>query len=57
VGVPGPAAAATILGETEYGSRFVSAVATDNVLGVQFHPERSGGTGLRFLGGVLRWAA
>jgi hypothetical protein len=34
----------------------VSAVDRGNVLGVQFHPERSGGDGLRVLGNFVRWA-
>jgi glutamine amidotransferase len=38
-----------ILAETEHGGRFVSAVARGNLLGVQFHPERSGDDGLRLL--------
>ena len=52
----GAAADAVTLAETEHGSRFVSAVDRGNVLGVQFHPERSGGTGLRILGNFTRWA-
>ena len=39
----------SILAETEHGARFVSAVARGNLLGVQFHPERSGDDGLRLL--------
>jgi glutamine amidotransferase len=39
------AAAAT----TEYGSRFVSALARTNVWGTQFHPEKSGGVGAQVL--------
>ena len=35
--------------ETEYGATFTSAVATKNVYGTQFHPEKSGDTGLRIL--------
>lgn len=34
---------------TEYGSPFASAVAKDNVLGVQFHPEKSQRAGLALL--------
>ena len=30
-----------IIGETEYGYRFTSAVAHGNVLGIQPHPEKS----------------
>ena len=52
----GAGADAVTLAETEHGSRFVSAIDRGNVLGVQFHPERSGGTGLRILGNFTRWA-
>lgn len=47
---------AVTLAETEHGARFVSAIDRGNVLGVQFHPERSGGAGLRILGNFTRWA-
>jgi imidazole glycerol phosphate synthase glutamine amidotransferase subunit len=53
-GVPaGPDAEQTILARTGHGRSFVSAVARANVLGVQFHPERSGADGLRFLANVV----
>ena len=56
-GLPtGDDGAAAILAETEHGSRFVSAIAHENVLGVQFHPERSGGNGLRLLANTVRWS-
>jgi imidazole glycerol phosphate synthase glutamine amidotransferase subunit len=56
-GVPaGLAGEAAILAETDHGDRFVSAIDRGNVLGVQFHPERSGGTGVRLLGNFVRWA-
>jgi imidazole glycerol-phosphate synthase subunit HisH len=38
-----------VLALTEHGRRFVSAVARGPLLGVQFHPERSGSDGLRLL--------
>jgi imidazole glycerol phosphate synthase glutamine amidotransferase subunit len=45
-----------ILGETTHGGRFVSAIDRGNVLGVQFHPERSGADGIRLLANFVRWA-
>jgi glutamine amidotransferase len=36
-----PRSTDVILGETVYASTFVSAVAADNLYGVQFHPEKS----------------
>lgn len=44
------------LAETDHGGRFVSAIDRGNILGVQFHPERSGGAGVRLLGNFTRWA-
>jgi glutamine amidotransferase len=44
-----PADRSVVVAETEHGSRFASVVAQDRVLGVQFHPERSGEDGLRLL--------
>ncbi|MEO8462740.1 MAG: imidazole glycerol phosphate synthase subunit HisH [Chloroflexota bacterium] len=52
----GPGAGSVTLAETTHGSTFVSAIDHGNVLGVQFHPERSGGAGLRLLGNFTRWA-
>lgn len=34
---------------TEYGAELTAAVARDNVYGVQFHPEKSGETGMKIL--------
>jgi imidazole glycerol-phosphate synthase subunit HisH len=38
---------------TEYGERFTAAVEHGNVMGVQFHPEKSGEAGLRVLRNFL----
>ena len=38
-----------VLGRTEHGRAFVSAVAKDSVVGFQFHPEKSQANGLRLL--------
>lgn len=44
-----PADPADIVGTAEYGERFVSMVARDNIVGVQFHPEKSSTHGLMML--------
>jgi len=49
VGLPDPAAPEVVVATTDHGSRFVSAVGRGSLLGVQFHPERSGTDGLRLL--------
>ena len=38
-----------VLGEAEYGRRFVTAVTRDSFVGVQFHPEKSSLDGLALL--------
>lgn len=44
-----PANEADILAKTHYGDYFVSAVAHDNIYGIQFHPEKSQKFGLQIL--------
>lgn len=39
----------SVIGMTEYSEEFASVIARDNVYGTQFHPEKSGKTGLRIL--------
>lgn len=41
------------IGATTYGQTFSSAVARDNFMGVQFHPEKSGKAGARLLRNFL----
>ena len=48
-GEPSANAADLVLATTVHGTRFASAIARDGLLGVQFHPERSGDDGLQVL--------
>lgn len=40
---------------TEYGAPLTAAVRRENVFGCQFHPEKSGGTGLKILKAFCEW--
>jgi glutamine amidotransferase len=44
-----------IAGTTEYGVEFCSIIAKGNVIGTQFHPEKSGDLGLRIYDNFLRY--
>jgi imidazole glycerol-phosphate synthase subunit HisH len=44
-----PADAADVVGRGDYGERFASLVARENVMGAQFHPEKSSRDGLALL--------
>ncbi len=46
---------ALILGESDYGIRFTCAVARDNIVATQFHPEKSASSGLRLLSNFVSW--
>ncbi|MCM8759098.1 MAG: imidazole glycerol phosphate synthase subunit HisH [Candidatus Omnitrophica bacterium] len=43
-----------IYGVTEYGLEFASIVQSENIIGVQFHPEKSGNYGLTLIKNFLR---
>lgn len=49
-----PAEPELVLGECEYGETFCAVAGRENVIGVQFHPEKSSDAGLGLLG---RWLA
>ena len=44
-----PEDASVVTGWAEHGERFAAAVRTGSILGVQFHPEKSGRDGIRLL--------
>ncbi len=46
---------AVIVGRTEYGGEFASAVATESLFAVQFHPEKSQAAGKRLLDAYGHW--
>jgi glutamine amidotransferase len=46
---------ANIVGTTEYGMSYPSFVSSGNVVGVQFHPEKSQRNGLRLLDNFCQW--
>jgi glutamine amidotransferase len=43
-----------VLGVTDYGEKFASAVKKDNFYGVQFHPEKSGKIGEKLLNNFVK---
>ncbi len=50
-----PADATQSVGETDFGGRFTSAVARDNIFATQFHPEKSADQGLAMYRNFLYW--
>ncbi|MFN9953686.1 MAG: glutamine amidotransferase-related protein, partial [bacterium] len=50
-----PKESALVLGQSDYGTRFTCAVARDNIIATQFHPEKSANSGLKLLSNFVTW--
>jgi glutamine amidotransferase len=50
-----PIDAQDAIGETDYGSAFCCAVARENIVATQFHPEKSATAGLRLYQNFVHW--
>jgi glutamine amidotransferase len=53
---PVPENTGDLIGETDYGPRFCSVAGRENLLAVQFHPEKSSRAGLELYKNFLAWA-
>ena len=53
---PVPEHSGDLIGQTDYGSRFCSAAGRENLVAVQFHPEKSSRAGLKLYENFLAWA-
>ena len=50
-----PSNRAHVLATTDYGGEIAAIVGRDNIIGTQFHPEKSQAVGLKFLQRFLKW--
>jgi len=55
VGQLTPGHYADLIALTDYGGPLAAIIGRDNLVGTQFHPEKSQEAGLRLIGNFLRW--
>ncbi len=53
---PEPAEEEDLIGSSDYGAQFCSAAGRENLIAVQFHPEKSSRAGLRLYENFLAWS-